>query len=96
MVLFLNSVTQVNYLPSNNTLSHRCARIPCILVKGVAKGASYTTGDNEIKAKTTWAVVHVAGSWRLVFPHWAFVKASGHQKGNWMLVEDCGNSARTR
>lgn len=75
---------------------YRVARIPCILVKGKAKGASYDPGDDDIEVDNTWAVVYVADSWRFVFPHWAFVKVYGHQKGNWMLVEDSGKAVRQR
>lgn len=77
-------------------LLYRGARIPCILVKGKAKDVSYDPGDDDIQEDNNWAIVYVAGSWRFVFPLWAFAKAGGHQKGNWMLLEDCGKNARER
>ncbi|XP_025113812.1 uncharacterized protein LOC112575895 [Pomacea canaliculata] len=74
----------------------RAAKIPCILVNGQAKGASYDPGDEDIRGECTWAVVYVAGSWRFVFPHWAFVSVIYYQKGKWMLVEDSGEASRQR
>ncbi|PVD22292.1 hypothetical protein C0Q70_18101 [Pomacea canaliculata] len=74
----------------------RKAGVPCILVRGKGKGSSYEVGDQHISGRNTWAVVFLEGSWRFVFPHWAFIGLNAFSTGHWTLVEDSGKPARDR
>lgn len=87
-----------DHLTSYRLLSHvfRKAGVPCILVRGKGKGSSYEVGDQHISGRNTWAVVFLEGSWRYVFPHWAFIGLNAFSTGHWTLVEDSGKPARDR
>ncbi|KAJ8304180.1 hypothetical protein KUTeg_017763 [Tegillarca granosa] len=55
------------------TLICRAANIPCVIIPGLTKGLTYEPGDKPHASwRNMWNAVHVAGSWRLVFPLWAY------------------------
>lgn len=65
--------------------------MPCVILPGIAKSASYEVGDSEVEhLKNRWNAVYVDGEWRLIHPLWAFRSLSGHSSGNWTLVEAGG------
>ena len=71
----------------------RAAEIPCVIVKGYAKSASYEVGDNEDdikKRNNSWTCVYVADGWRFVFPLWACKAVVGHSTGAFTKVETKG------
>ncbi|XP_069137435.1 hillarin-like [Argopecten irradians] len=92
-------------LLSVNQLSHsdmfaimcRAANIPCVIIKGLAKSASYEVGDQDVDGlRNTWNAVYVAKGWRLVFPLWAMSAVVGKSSGAWTLVETKGHGVRQK
>ncbi|KAK3098481.1 hypothetical protein FSP39_019873 [Pinctada imbricata] len=72
----------------------RSAKIPCVMIRGLAKSVAYEVGDQDIDDCTNhWTAAYVAGGWRFVFPLWAFSARSGYQAGKWTLVETEGKNA---
>lgn len=77
----------------------RRAGIPCAIIHGYAKSVSYEVGDPEDRVLmlcNTWNAVYVAGSWRIVFPRWAFTGVTGFQSGQFTKVEAKGKAVREK
>ncbi|KAK7116087.1 lim and transglutaminase domain protein ltd-1-like [Littorina saxatilis] len=75
----------------------RAARIPCVIIRGSGKAASYEVGDQEMsEVNSAWTAVHVDGSWRLVHVFWALVGLAGFNKGGWTKVEEGGQAVRQK
>ncbi|XP_064608978.1 lim and transglutaminase domain protein ltd-1-like isoform X2 [Liolophura sinensis] len=69
----------------------RKAKVPCVIIRGIGKSASYEVGDTDLDhLKNNWNAVFVAGNWRFVHTLWAYMSLLGHRSGNWTLVETGG------
>ncbi|KAK7496944.1 hypothetical protein BaRGS_00011924 [Batillaria attramentaria] len=75
----------------------RAAGIPCVVVRGVGKSASYEVGQQDVSQLTSsWNAVYVDGQWRLVHVFWALVGVEGFNKGGWTKVEQGGKAVRQK
>nr|KAG5706575.1 hypothetical protein BaRGS_028746 [Batillaria attramentaria] len=77
----------------------RAAGLPCVIVRGVGKGAIYQVGQQEddvSQYKSMWNAVYVDGQWRLVHPRWAFTGVAGFNTGGWTKVEQSGQAVRQK
>ncbi|XP_033750612.1 hillarin-like [Pecten maximus] len=79
------------------TIMCRAAKIPCVIIRGLAKSAAYEVGDQDVdKLRNWWNAVYVAKGWRLVFPLWALSAVVGKSTGAWTLVETKGQGVRQK
>lgn len=79
------------------TVLCRQAGIPCVIIKGVGKAASYEVGDQDTdNMSSSWTAVFVDGSWRLIHIFWALVCLEGFNKGQWTKVEQSGKAVRQK
>ncbi|XP_060082728.1 hillarin-like [Ylistrum balloti] len=79
------------------TLLCRAAKLPCVIIRGIAKSASYEVGDKNVDSlRNMWNAVYVSGEWRFVFPLWALSAVVGKTTGDWTLVESKGDPMRER
>ncbi|XP_033750611.1 hillarin-like [Pecten maximus] len=75
----------------------RSAKLPCVIIRGIAKSASYEVGDKNVEElRNMWNAVYVSGEWRFVFPLWALSAVVGKTTGDWTLVESKGDPLRER
>ncbi|OWF54021.1 Kyphoscoliosis peptidase [Mizuhopecten yessoensis] len=73
------------------TLLCRSAKLPCVIIRGIAKSASYEVGDKNVDSlRNMWNAVYVSGEWRFVFPLWALSAVVGKTTGDWTLAESTG------
>ncbi|XP_033750937.1 hillarin-like [Pecten maximus] len=64
------------------TVMCRLAKVPCVMIPGVAKSSAYEVGDDNVdKLRNVWNAVYVAGGWRIVFLLWAFRSIAGKSTG---------------
>ncbi|XP_069137433.1 lim and transglutaminase domain protein ltd-1-like [Argopecten irradians] len=74
------------------TLLCRSAKLPCVIIRGLAKSASYEVGDKNLdNLRNMWNAVYVSGEWRFVFPLWALSSVVGKTTGDWTLMESKGD-----
>jgi len=74
-------------------ITYRTAKIPCVVIRGLAKSVSYEVGDSVDKVRNLtnrWNAVYVDQEWRFVFVLWAFSAISGYSTGKYTLVETKG------
>ncbi|XP_033750632.1 hillarin-like isoform X2 [Pecten maximus] len=65
------------------TVMCRMAKIPCVMVSGVAKSNVYEIGDEDVdNLRNMWNAVYVKGGWRLVFPLWGLKAIAGRSTGS--------------
>ncbi|XP_060082726.1 hillarin-like [Ylistrum balloti] len=94
--LQLMSVNQLT-LSEMFTIMCRAAKIPCVIIRGMAKSAAYEVGDEDVEGlRNSWNAVYVAKGWRLVFPLWAMSALVGKSTGAWTLVETKGQGVRQK
>ena len=75
----------------------RAADIPCVIIHGVGKAATYEVGDQDVSdLHSQWTAVYVDGSWRIIHIFWALVGLQGFNKGQWMKVEEGGKAVREK
>ena len=74
----------------------RKAGIPCIIVSGYSKSASYDVGemnDEILKQNTnTWNTVFADGIWHIVHPYWVCRGLVGHKIGGYVKFEKDGQA----
>ncbi|XP_069137429.1 hillarin-like isoform X2 [Argopecten irradians] len=64
------------------TVMCRMAKLPCVMVSGVAKSNVYEIGDEDVdNLRNMWNVVYVQGGWRIVFPLWGLKAIAGRSTG---------------
>ncbi|OWF54024.1 Kyphoscoliosis peptidase [Mizuhopecten yessoensis] len=64
------------------TIMCRLAKVPCVMIPGVAKSSAYEVGDENVdKLRNVWNAVYVAGGWRIIFLLWAFRSIAGKSTG---------------
>ncbi|XP_060082731.1 hillarin-like [Ylistrum balloti] len=64
------------------TVMCRLAKVPCVMIPGVAKSSAYEVGDDNVdRLRNVWNAVYVAGGWRIVFLLWAFRSIAGKSTG---------------
>ncbi|XP_050400960.2 lim and transglutaminase domain protein ltd-1 [Patella vulgata] len=66
----------------------RFINIPCVIVRGIAKGARYEVGDDDLyDSRSIWNCVFIDGEWRIIHCHWAFTGLVGYNHGRWTTLE---------
>jgi hypothetical protein len=74
----------------------RKAGIPCCIVSGYSKGASYDVGEmnDEILKQNTnaWNTVFADNKWHIVHPYWVCRGLIGHKIGGYVKIEKAGQS----
>ncbi|XP_060082730.1 hillarin-like [Ylistrum balloti] len=65
------------------TVMCRIAKIPCVMVSGVAKSNVYEIGDEDVDdLRNMWNAVYVKDGWRIVFPLWGLKAIAGRSTGS--------------
>ena len=67
--------------------------IPCLVIHGHCKAASYDVGDTAeslLQTNINMNLVYVCKGWRIVIPFWCFVGLQGHSLGKYTKVESKG------
>ncbi|XP_046547641.1 lim and transglutaminase domain protein ltd-1-like, partial [Haliotis rubra] len=71
----------------------RKAKIPCMVVQGNIKSATYEVGDMDIECiYGHWNLVYLDGSWRIVNPKWAMVSIGNYSTERWRMIEKDGKA----
>ncbi|XP_067665005.1 uncharacterized protein [Haliotis asinina] len=71
----------------------RKAKIPCMVVQGNVKSATYEVGDMDIECiYGHWNLVYLDGSWRIVNPKWAMVSIGNYSNKRWRMIEKDGKA----
>ncbi|XP_076104225.1 uncharacterized protein LOC143072937 [Mytilus galloprovincialis] len=74
----------------------RKAGMPCVIVSGYSKSASYDVGemdDTVLKQNTNaWNVVYADKAWHIVHPFWVCRGLVGHRLGGYVKIEKGGQA----
>ncbi|XP_071094183.1 uncharacterized protein [Haliotis cracherodii] len=71
----------------------RNAKMPCMVVQGNIKSATYEVGDIDIECiYGYWNLVYLDGSWRIVNPKWAMVSIGNYSNERWHMIEKDGKA----
>lgn len=74
----------------------RQAGMPCVIVQGYSKSASYDVGemdDSVLKQNTnSWNVAYADKEWHIVHPFWVCRGLVGHRLGGYVKIEKGGQS----